>query len=317
MNRKNPKLINVFKITMIVMLMGFYSCQHQIDLELPEDKKLVLLTNFTPEEYITVRLGTTSKLNQNTTHLPDENAVLELYQNGEKIDQLEYRRDSQSETPFYISKFKPAIGEEYSIIGKYLDYPEIRSVDIIPPEITVRNTTLLSKDIYENYTGNYTYDLSVEIELSEEDKKMEFFHIRFVDELDFYYLLNSDTIKHFVFPQEVFFKLADQSVDHISLYHEPGILINRASLPDPSKIELDFNVINLPGLAIKGSFPIQIRSGSTHYYKFHKSVGEQEVTSADNNNIFSIPSTLIYNNIENGIGNFSGYSCNTVDIKLK
>ncbi len=314
----NRSTYNVtFKVLTFLLIIGLWSCEHVIDLELPEDKKLVLISNFTPEENIKIHLGTTSNVNQDGIILPDKEAIVTLFKNGSKIDILEYVAGDGDKSPYFISKFKPTLVDEYSVTASYKDYPEVRSSDIIPSYIEISNTTLLNKDIFENYSNNYSYDLNVELEISKEYKNMDFFHIRLLNDYDFYYLQNSDTIKHFVFPQEISFELADQSLDHISLLHEPGILIDRNSLPDPSKIELNFFVSNLPGATMKGNFPIQIRSGSSNYYKFHKSVGEQEVTSADANNIFSIPSTLIFNNIENGIGNFSGYSSHIVDIKLK
>lgn len=85
-------------------------------------------------------------------------------------------------------------------------------------------------------------------------------------------------------------------------HYEYGVLIDRNDLKLDQLLTFNFEDIAVDDHDLKSVF-VELRSVTPEYYKYHTSLARQLIARQDK---FSEPVT-IFNNIEGGYGNFSGY----------
>lgn len=289
----NRQFVGILLFFGLVLTIG---CEKEIKLDLPDEQRLVLLSSFSPDSLFRVSLATTLSINETVNQLPDypDNASIQLFENGNYLEDLNFKAGNGYILPSYSIDFKPKENAHYSIEATVPDYPSVTASNTIPSAVGIEKLESFDVSVEETSPGVFYYSIFANVEIAEKADTLQYFH-----------LLAWRTINERA--RSISVSPLDNSDNQI--LHEDGFLFNSDELLAASK-SLDIEVVFNYDSNIEAKSPIQIelRNVTEDYYRFHESVGEQEFASGVNQGVLSTEAYFIYNNIEGGIGNFSGYS---------
>lgn len=297
-------------VKLICYCLLFVGCEEDIDLKLPPQDKLVVLSNFAPDSLFRLYLSTTVPItgNDNNTIKYPENAKIQLFEDDHFVQDFIFQAGTLNTLPYYFINIKPKTEVVYSISATVTGYPSVKSNNTIPVIIPIEHIELTSSMYREvlQVPGLKEYSVKTELIISKDNSDAEYFHLKAWRNIVNYYVLNSDTIKEYV-REELPILISDE-FQHADIMHEPGILFEYQTFQEkPGYMAIDFLFFHHPDFEIKAPIYMELRHINRDYFLFHKTVGEQEVSNLGES-ILSTQSVLIHNNIEDGVGNFSGYS---------
>ncbi len=280
-----------------------YGCEKKIELDLPEEQRLVLLSNFSPDSLFRVSLATTLPINDDTiVQFPDypANANIQLFENGSYVDDLTYEPGVGYMLPSYVLNFKPKEKANYSITATVPGYPSVASSNRIPSAVGIEGLEEVFIDEVEYIPDVFDYFVSANLKIEDQTDTLEYFHLLAWQKVD------GRLESVFIYPFE---NLGQE------ILHEDGFLFNSNDLSSSSKsIEVGFNFTYYSNTE-RSPILIELRNVSEDYYRFHESVGEQEFSALNTQTVLSTEAYFIFNNIEGGIGNFSSYSSATYPLE--
>jgi len=255
-----------------------FACEREIELDLPEQQKLVILSNFAKDSIFRLQLSTTRAItNSNDQISYPEQAVIKLFEDDNYTEVTDFPIATAHNT---IPSYHPI--EQFELIA---------STSRQAPQ---------DPDIID-------YQLSANFKIAPTGGEQMYFHMRAFQHIDFYSIINNDTIYE-RFGSFELDPMISNDINHLDLLHESGILLNSTIFEDhPEGIKLDFFLSIFPVLERKSPIVIELRRVSEDYYLFHKTVGEQEVSNLAES-LLATQSVMIHNNIIGGIGYFGGYN---------
>ncbi|MBP7238644.1 MAG: DUF4249 family protein [Saprospiraceae bacterium] len=183
-------------------------------------------------------------------------------------------------------------GFSYSISAYAPGFESVHSTTTIPTPSTITNLNVhdvsLEPSIKNEFKSILRYKLSFNINHFESNR---YYHLVFYNKYE-----NLDSLLLIVDPE-----LSD---DQPFLHHyDFGILIDRNDLTPGEPLE--FNFVNwVVAESELEEVYVELRTITESYYKYHSSLARQLIVRQDP---FAEPVT-IFNNIEGGYGNFSGFS---------
>lgn len=298
----------------MIIICGLISCEYDFKIDIPPEKKLVAQCNFSPKENFIVFLSTNNTVTDTTdrTFFP-RNAEVNLYENDRYVETLEFIDDFFNQV-HYRSNMIPEAKNKYSIRAYLENYDSIYSEDIIPEPIDI--SQVLFSSIKQNPEGSFphwmNFEVGINISIETPNIEEKFFHLILKKKEKFIDSYTGDTIS---FSDD--FKL-DISVPELSfeaMTHESGILFKGSDLKEMGN---EFEIVS-PFLFdtmydVRSPIILELRNVTENYYRFHKSMSAQNVLSFQQN-LISNQAIRIYNNIENGLGNFSAYNISTDSIR--
>ncbi len=198
---------------------------------------------------------------------------------------------------FYIWQYRPEAGKEYELRVTASGYPTAIAKDRIP--VLAGEISTLA---YLRYNAG-SETITLDVELTDTDPAASWYHLMF-------YIRRIDTpddkrLMRFYEPEEQ--GLFSSDVNGFVTYwgNNLGLLLNDAIFENSRRrMLIDLDVLGL-GLNTSSTFQVQaeLRSVSPAYYNYYLSVLRQlELRDSP----FSEP-TRIFNNVQGGLGNFSGY----------
>ncbi len=270
----------------ILLLLGVFlinSCEKNANIKLPESEPQLVVAGFVSPSNDTVRLrlSWTVPIYNNIGYKEstfEPNAEV-IIESGSNSYRLSY----DTAGAFYIGEnCSFNVGDKVDLSIKYKDSPVLRGKCILPekPAYKIKNNGKKIID-YGDYTDEY-YDLEF---TSLNTSPTNYYQINFLGYFSDIYG-NSYTQELYVSGGNLF-EIDKNSAVNINVYYGSG-----------SEESLD-------------SVRAYIINASEDYYKYHKSVSDYQ-----GDDLFIEPS-IIFNNIENGIGNFSGYNMVSDTLMLK
>jgi hypothetical protein len=183
-------------------------------------------------------------------------------------------------------------GFSYSISAYAPGFESVHSTTSIPTPSTISNLNVhnvtLEPSIKNEFKSILRYKLGFTIDHFELNR---YYHLVFYNRYE-----GIDTLLLIVDPE-----LSD---DQPFLHHyDFGILIDRNDLTPGEPLEFDFLDWVVADSELKEVY-VELRTITESYYKYHSSLARQLIIRQDP---FAEPIT-IFNNIEGGYGNFSGFS---------
>jgi len=283
------------------LLLTFYACENEFELEIPEQNKLIILSNFNQDSIINLVLGVPVGDSNGSIIYPN-NARIELFENGNYVENLTYVASFPGFVSTYQSSIIPKANSRYKIIATYEDRPEAKAENVIPERAKINFIEPQTSDTVQHPFFQYVVQSKLNIDPLENGPN--YFHLKAFLRHQYLEIFLGDTLSYFL-NKDIKIEIPP-SINHLDISHEEGTLVAQVNLINSLQIPLDFN-FGIDPAADDWNIILEFRNVSESYYLFHESVGKQE-RAGPNSNFLSIPSTLIYNNIENGIGNFSAYN---------
>ena len=288
------------------------SCEEPVDIVPPAgNPQIVIDGNFSPDDFIKVYLSEERPLqNDSTRYISD--AVVKVRTDGGigRTMRLMPADGNYPNQPFYQSNFKPRLRTTYTLEVEANGFPRIKAASKAPdpvPVIDVRLDSVVSsrpsqdrRETLYNFYGSITIQDPMSVQ--------NYYHFaETILPIDWFTISGGDT--NLILNQEYFlapvFLTDNQDPSFFSLTHENGFLIDdtdfdgqQKTIPFRAAVAFDAN------FRLVNSLNILFRSVSADYYQFHSTYTRQILAQESP---FSEP-VIVFNNVENGLGNFSGYS---------
>lgn len=289
----------------------FSACQEPISISLPEgEEQLVAFANFSPNDYIKVYISEERLLNSDSIKYVD-NATVRILLNNRPIGTMTAMPadGTYPDLPFYQSNFRPGENRNYTLEVDVPNYPQLRAVSMIPDIIPI-NQLIIDSVVTNRLTDDREESLFSffgHIEINDPQSVKNYYHFaEAITPIDWFTIFQGDTVltsnqEYFLAPV---FNVDTEDPAFTPLEHENGFLIDDATFDGQLKkipfrasvaFDADFRLIN--------RLVVLFRSVSADYFFYHSSLSKQIVAEESP---FSEP-VIIYDNVENGLGNFSGY----------
>lgn len=306
---------NTFKtlILITILLPLQYSCIKELDTDLKEEEKKVVVNSLLNEGEI-ISLTVTKSFSPNKPENIQEftNATVELFKDGQFLEILNYSSNNQT-IGSYTSSATPVANSEYSFKITVPNYNLLTGKSYIPQEATINNPSAyytpwgdtlnsirftfdfdLSNSSTEDY---YALEMSCPVyKLNSTSGQYEFYtnqqaQIILETILDYQQYLNNEVL----FTDNNLSSGSHHVTGTATMYTDPCCYNDTDLIIDKSKLY------------------IRLKTLSSDAYKFHSSHAIKIENSSD---YFSEP-TPIYSNVENGFGIIGGENSTnevTVDI---
>jgi len=283
-------------------------CAREVIIDLPEEPtKLVAICHFTEGDRFRMKVSLSKSVNDGTaTKFLQDGVDAILSTNGQFWDRLIPDTTKRSEISFWESRIGKTgqAGQTYSFSVRVPGFPVIQSSSYIPQPSPIQHIVVGPADISVVALGDNLSELRVPLELRVKEFPSEnhYFAFNLRHETAVYETFMPPTIDFWEEGRTNF--LTDGRT--FSLLHdipEPAVLINENYWADNQKTlylvaRIPFN----PAYERPRSIFVEWRTLSEDFYRYHLSLSRQ-----GSNLPFSDPDA-VFNNIEGGYGNFSGYS---------
>ena len=304
------KINNIPYLGMVFFMLS--SCTKEVQVAFPEhEPQLVVNSLFSPYNTISIALGKSKAILDDSEQLPIKDAQILLYENNTKIDSLVW----QEETQTFTSNYTAVEGKSYSFALNHNNIL-LQARDHIPALPVVENS-FYKDSIYIGDVGDYAGYFSQLSFTIIDDPNVENFYelvLYFVDkncpwfgteDEDFCYSISiPDTLNND--PVILSSTLIDNYYTNTLLFDD--------NLFNGDTYDLKFNFVTPSSFFIEESTPsdlhyvLKFRKVSKHYYLFknnfftHLNNQESDLWDGTGEPI------SVYSNISNGLGIFAGYN---------
>lgn len=305
------------KILIFSLIFGFFSCEKELVLDIDgANDQIVINSLFNPDEVLSASV--TKSMSPLNPNLIEElsTAEVKLYENNVFKEIMTYYKSPDDVVGKFYSTFNPELGENYSIKVKSGE-KEASTVNDMVPVNTPINSSAVNWIEWGDSTNiiRYLFDITFVdppgasyyyfnaffpvYELNESSGNYEFFANQYLEigtnDLPNHQLYINNSL---LFNDEGFNGEAKQISGTVTTFTQPSLISDENEQVD--------RIIN------KSKLYIQFHSVSDEGYKFHSSYAKEFSTAVD---IYSEP-TVVYSNIENGLGIFAGENITPLEIEI-
>ena len=295
----------------LLLFLGYSSCTEPIDIDLPTgESQIVAISNYSPDDSIRVFISEQRPLSVDSTNYLT-NASVRIFLNGNERGTMRLVRPDgrYPNVPYYISNFLPKEERTYSLEIEVADNPIIKAVSMVPEAVPIQSISIdsvvSSRPTLDRRETLFSFYGAIIIQ--DPPAVKNYYHFaETIAPIDWFTIFQGDTIlttnqEYFLAPV---FLLDNQDPAYLSLEQENGFLVDDATFDGQMKripfrasvaFDNDFRLVN--------RLNVLFRSVSADYFRYHSTYTRQLVAQESP---FSEP-VIVYNNIENGLGNFSGY----------
>lgn len=293
---------NLLPFTLICLLL--VQCAREVIIELPEEPtKLVAVCHFTEGENFRVKISLSKPVND--AREPDFSQSMvdaSLSVNGQFWDRLKPDTTDREEITYWESNKnqKAEAGVEYTFSVRVPGYPTIQSSSKTPPRVNLDPIVLGLGDLEITAISNGQSELRIplELRLSKTPTGPQYYAFNLTHETRVFGPPNPYTVEgrtNFLTDGRTFSLLHD--------IPEPVVLINENYWADDRRtLYLVARIPFDPDNERPHQIFVEWRTLSEEFYRYHLSLSRQS-----SNLPFSDPDA-VFNNIESGYGNFSGFA---------
>jgi len=296
------------RVLLAILSLLFVQCAREVIIDLPEEPpKLVAVCHFTSGQNFRVKISLSKPVNDGSAVeflKKDVDATLSV--DGQFWDRLKPDTTITERITYWESnRFQRAESEvEYSFSVRVPGYPSIQSSGKIPKHAGLEPVVIGSGDISVVPLGDALSELRIPLELRLRSLPAgdHYFAFNLTHETEVYESLNPPTID-FTEEGPTNFLTDGRTFSLLHEIPEPVVLINENYWADNGRsLFLTARIPFDPSQERPRRIFIEWRTLSEPFYRYHLSLSRQ-----GSNLPFSDPDA-VFNNIEGGYGNFSGYA---------
>lgn len=268
-------------------------CETTLDFQLNGVPKLTIISHMNPAGDVSQRVfvyATQSPSDSSNFYTPD-NLVVDVTEIQTNNTARLVETIDNGKIYFEFPEGFLHAGHNYSITAFAPGFTIVQASTYIPNpskinNLSIRNVIIEQSDVHDN-KKNLSYDIV--------------FDIDHVDQNSYYHLIFKNEYKN----NAIRIIVPEPSDDQPFIQHyEYGVLIDKDNLDDPgSSLSFSFKDFVLDDNSLI-RVQVELRTINEEYYRYHSTLTRQLIIRQDP---FAEPVT-IYNNIEGGFGNFSGFS---------
>ncbi len=273
-------------------LMMMSGCESTIDFQVDSPPRLTIISNFSPDKGQRVYVHASLSPSDSSQFYTPDNLVVDVTENESDITVRLDPVSEGNEDFFKIPADFLKAGFSYSITAFAPGFPPVQATTSIPnpssvSDLLIRDVVITPSEVQEN-KKNIHYTLQFNIEHFGLNR---YYHLVFYNQ-------------YIASPHILFIKDPKPSDAHNFIYHyDFGVLIDKEDLDQNQPLSFDFDDFILDNNKLI-KVTVELRSITAEYYKYHSTLTRQLQLIKDP---FAEPVT-IFNNIEGGYGNFSGFT---------
>jgi hypothetical protein len=287
----------------------FSSCEKEVQFNFGDQEQLVVFSNFSDQNNLQVLVYTTKSrfLPADSTRFLTDATVM-VFSEGQLLEILELvpgKAEDKSPPYYHSTTITPQVGKVYSIKVSVPGYEPVTATNSIPKAVPIQSV-LFSNNISRITESESDVNFSVAVTINDPAETSNYYHIIFHQEL-LPYVINElgDTVTGtFTYskPMELTLNNNSPAVKH---FDGNGLLtkdelFNGKQMTFSAEGLYTFN----PQHFKPGRFSVELRTVSEAYYYYHSTL---TVHHQSRENPLS-PGVVVFNNIENGVGIFAGFS---------
>ncbi len=291
MEYKRIRIQFLFFFAALLITVG---CESTLDFQFDAPPKLTIVSHLTPGSWEGQRVhvyASQSPLDSSNFYIPD-NLVVDVSesQSGQTV-----RLDTTFSDGKIFFEFPSGFlkaGNNYTITAFAPGFDPVQATTSIPRPSQI--TDLIIKDIRieqsqaHQFKRNIHYKLEFNIDHFESNR---YYHLVFYNEYE-----GSEGVLVLIDPE-----LSDDQ--NLLPHYDYGVLIDRLDLEEGKPLQFEFRDWAVDDQDLIRVY-VELRSITADYYKYHSTLARQLIVRQDP---FAEPVT-IFNNIEGGYGNFSGFT---------
>lgn len=287
----------------------FVHCTRDVIIDLPEQPtKLVAVCHFSEGQNFRVKISLSQAVNDGSDPEFLKTMVdATLSTNGQFWDRLKPDTTTVDKISYWVSNIKQIAetGVEYSFSVRVPGYPPIQSSSTIPQLVDLEPIVLGAGDISVVQLSDGFSELRIPLELRlAESSSQHYFAFSLTHEKEVFFPSYTEEIRtNFVTDGRTFSLLHD--------IPEPVVLINENYWADDRRtLYLVARIPFDPENERPRKIFVEWRTLSEPFYRYHLSLSRQ------GSNLPLSEPDAVFNNIQGGYGNFSGYSDSTYTIQI-
>lgn len=283
----------------LAALLVFTACETVVEFELDQSPQLTIISQLTPDAEQRVYVYATQSPSDSTSFYTPDNLVVDVTE----VDSDSTIRLAASQEKNKVYYTIPAgflkAGHKYSIMAFAPGFDIVKAETFIPKPSTISNLTI--KDVVIEQSDAHDFKKIIHYKLS--------FDIDHFESNRYYHLIFYNAYEG----KENLFLLEPESSDEIPFirHYEYGVLVDKLDLDPGAPLTFQFQDYVLNDNKLLRVY-VELRTITEGYYKYHSSLTRQLIIRQDP---FAEPVT-IFNNIEGGYGNFSGFTPNITSSDL-
>lgn len=280
------------------------SCEEYIEppFEL-EEAKLVITSNFSPGEKVTVRLTASQPVVGAARNIDVANASVGIYEGPVLIETLPYSAGEDDAPGVYSSHdFEPEIGVRYTLKASAPGFVPVTATSAIPTSADINRVVISDLQVSRTEEGVEVYNFDLLVDYNDPDFADNFYDLRLKQQVVPFYVVaeTSDTVR--LDPQfKAVEALADFTEENSSRGQSSYLVADK---PDGGIRIALISKIN-PKTEIPGDLVIELRTVSRDYYNFQSAIQQEQRVF---NTFFDRAVSSNFSNVGGGYGVFAGYS---------
>ncbi len=319
MIRQALKSAHTHILKLILVTSFFFArCAQEVFINLPEEEtKIVAISHFTTGEPFKVKVSLSQQVYDSGDPVIPEKVDVTLAKEGAFIDKL-FKTYSDDGQLYWESRDFAEPGVTYSITARIDGMPLASASSAVPAFYPLSPVHIDPEKISETplSDGRVLLNVPLELHLSQLPAEKRYFAFGLKHDIDVLQNVNGQWVTDFTYEGLSTNYSADGRT--LSLLYdlaEPVVLINEKfwsdQNPDDNTLYLDARIPYKPGENEKPRrIYLEWRTLSEEFYKYHLSIARQ------GSNLPLSDPDAVYNNVENGYGNFSGYSVEVDTLEL-
>lgn len=263
-----------------------------------EDPKLVVQAQLSPDASFKISITA----NQLPTHPGEFSVPLEEYLNVSLISSTGSVINLYRENDLYVDPLAyPVPGESYTLIINAPGFKAIEAKTSIPQVVELASASVLNLHMEESETTPDKMNLVYDIQLNFAPHEHRYFHFSFIQTTT----INVGTVDSPNLQEQAYYINPEfPAEDGFYQHHETGVLIDEEMTGTSETLNFSFVDYTLGDIEELGEMYIEVKSVTPEYYHYYTSLARQLISREDP---FAEP-IPVYNNIRDGLGNFSGFS---------
>ncbi len=278
-------------VAVVSLLQLVFACEEPVDLDIDIPRsRLVINSNFIPNELVSLRVSATRPLG--TTEIPVIDAQVALFEGTELAERLTFEAGS-----YRTSRFKPRVGQQYTIHVSADGYDPVTAVSSIPDPVEI--ISLSVHNLTTTESGPHTiYDYRLEVDYADPPDATNFYDLRIYQRVLPYELsATGDTLL-----RTPYLKPVSTPGGLVEAHSTVSILLKDKAVGQNLHLALRGRLTTNSELL--NGLVAELRTVSPEYFYYQRSLAVHHpgLTGGLNEPI------IIYNNVVSGLGIFAGYN---------
>jgi hypothetical protein len=289
-------------------------CAREVIIDLPDEgqTKISLISHFTAGQPFRVKVSLSQPVYDGNPPQVPLAVDVSVAQRGTFIDKLFVQTSPNGEF-FWQSRDTARVGEPYSITAKIAGLPVAQGNSFIPDHISIEPIQVSAQSLKIDQLSNGQKALRVPLVLRiEQPSSLKYFAFGLKHETEVFDTSYSPPILDFTLENSTFFLADGPTLALLYEIPEPVTLISQKYW-DQGQRSLNLTAYIPFDAATERPRRIFVewRTLTEEFYRYHLSIARQ-----GNNNTPLADPDAVFNNINNGLGNVSGYSVRIDTIEI-